>query len=105
MYKIHKENHEEMFETNTHIYSLLHIRSTPLGPGLLCLAKLLFNRPARGILTKLSRQPVLINTDGNHYAALIKRQPSADIVNDNCRNIPILYTGQSVEAHCKDKGP
>ena len=53
---------------------LLQIRSTPLGPGLLCPAKLLFNCPLRDIMPIINRPPVNSNKGNEHYEALIKRQ-------------------------------
>ena len=65
---------KKCFETNTDIYqALFQMRSTPLGPGLLSLTTLLFNRPARGLLPKFSRQPILSDKDGILYAEHLKQ--------------------------------
>ena len=46
----------------------------PLGPGLLCLASLLFNCPTRGIMPLMHRMPISIDNDDEHHKALVKRQ-------------------------------
>ena len=41
-------------------------------------AALLFHRPARGILPKLSRPLIVFDQDDNHYTGLTKRQLDTD---------------------------
>ena len=48
--------------------ALLQTRSTPVGPGLLSPATILFNRPNRGLLPKIFSEPGTYNSDDNHYA-------------------------------------
>ena len=63
-------------ETNIDAHvSLLQIRSTPISPGLLILAILLFNRMSRGILPIFSRPPIVCDNDETNYTALENRQP------------------------------
>ena len=52
--------------------ALLQISSSTTGPGLLSPAALLFNRPSRSILPKLSRPSILFNQDYYQYDLLIK---------------------------------
>ena len=52
--------------------ALLHICSTPIGPGLPSSAALLFNRSTGGILEKLNMPPILFNLKDAYYYALIK---------------------------------
>ena len=42
----------------------------PHGAGLPSLAMLLFNRPIRGLLPQMNRQPININNDDAQYEAL-----------------------------------
>ena len=49
---------------------LLQIRSTPISPGLLSLAMLMFKRPSRGLLLRLSRPPLLHDNDESNHTAL-----------------------------------
>ena len=66
---------KKCYDANTDIcLALLQICSTPLEPGSLSPAALLFNRPVRGILAKLSRPHALFNQD-DYYQALIKENP------------------------------
>ena len=68
-----KQTMRKCFQTNTDVcLTLLQIRLTPLGPRLPCPATLLFNRPARSLLLKLNRPPVLFDKDEIHYGALKK---------------------------------
>ena len=43
-------------KNNVHLV-LLHIRSTPIGTGLPIPATLFFNRPVRGLLPQINRDP------------------------------------------------
>ena len=51
---------------------------TPLGSGLPSPATILFNCQIRGILPIISRLPVDINNDEEHYEALVNRQKKKD---------------------------
>ena len=70
------------------------MRSTSHGPGLLSLAALLFNRPARVVLSEFSRQCILLVNADSHSAALIKRDSS--LYEDKCGNAPFLSTGSTL---------
>ena len=52
--------------------TLLQIRSTPLGPRLLSVVKLVFNRPVGGQMAKLKRPSILFDNDETNHAALVK---------------------------------
>ena len=54
--------------------ALLQICTTPLGPGLLSLATMLFNRQAQGIMPVLDCKPIGHDHDDDHYGMLIDRQ-------------------------------
>ena len=82
---------KKFIETNTDIYmALLQVRSTPVGPCLPSLAAQLFNKPARDLLPKFSRPPMLFDNDES-TAAPIKRQLNVGIDTDIHENILILY--------------
>ena len=53
--------------------ALLQIRSTPLEPGLLSPATLLFNHPIWDIMPIINRLPINSDNDDEHYEALISR--------------------------------
>ena len=57
-------------DTNDVNLALLQIRSTPITIGLPNPAILLLNRPIRGLLPKMSREPININIDDAQYEAL-----------------------------------
>ena len=58
--------------------ALLQICTTPLGPGLLSPATLLFNRQVRGIMPILDYKPVGQDCDDDHHGKLIDRQLKND---------------------------
>ena len=67
---------KKCYETNADIYmSLLKIRLTPVNPKVPNPATLLFNRPARGLLPRLSRTPIIYDNNESNHDALKRRQP------------------------------
>ena len=83
------------FATETDLYmALLHIRSTLIGSNLSCVVTILLNRPARGLLQKLSRPPIVFNKYENIHAALIKRKPHTSVDIDTHENIKFLPTNE-----------
>ena len=82
--------------------TLLQIKSTPIGPSLPRSATLLFNRPARDLLPKFCRPPVVFNNDKNKHATLIKKQSHGSISTDPCKNILFLPTGSTVAVQHED---
>ena len=87
MYKICKTHPKEMFDTkdDPHI-TFFQIQMTPLGPGLLSQANILFNCPIRGIMPIISRTPVGVNNDEKHYKSLGSRQTKDDKNQGTARN-------------------
>ena len=64
---------KKCFDSNVDTYvALLNIRSTSLGTGLPSPAKLLFNRPERGLLPVINRSPSNANNDDDHHDAVLK---------------------------------
>ena len=75
MYQIYQADTQKCFDTKSDPpIALLQIRSTPLGPVLPGPATLLFSYPVRGIMPILTRLPLNLNNDEEHYEALISRQ-------------------------------
>ena len=63
--------HCKCFDTNKHVYlGLLQIHPTPICPGLPSIVVLIFNRPIRGQMPKLSRPSILYSHDDDHYTML-----------------------------------
>ena len=54
--------------------ALLQICTTPLGPGLLSLATLLFNRQLQGTMPVLDHKPIGQDCDDDHHCKLLDRQ-------------------------------
>ena len=54
--------------------ALLQICTTPLGPGLLNPATLMFNEQVHGIMPVLDRKPIGTDYDNEHHNKLIDRQ-------------------------------
>ena len=78
---------KKCYETNTYIYmALLQIRSILISPWLPSLATSLFNRATKGMLSKLSRPPILFDNDEGNRTALTNRHPHAN--KDTFTNIP-----------------
>ena len=80
----------------------MQITSTAVGPSLPSLATLLFNRPARGVLPKFIRTPMIFDNDESNHAALIKRQSHVYTGTDTCEHILFLPTGSTVALQCKN---
>ena len=59
----------------TYIYNFIADQINTNVPWLPVPAMLLFNRPTRGILPKVSRQPVLCDNDKSNLIALLERHP------------------------------
>ena len=79
MYKIHKAYYEKCIKTNEDIHvALLQIRSTPLEPGLVRLATLLFNNPIQGIMPIINRLLINSDNDDEHYESLVNIQTKDD---------------------------
>ena len=72
-------------KSDTHV-ALLQIKSTLLGPGLPCLATLLFNHPVKGIMPIFGRPPISPNNNDEHYKAVIERQTNKDKNHDTPGN-------------------
>ena len=53
---------------------LLQIHSTLIGTGLLSPETMLFNRPIRGLLPEMNRDPINVNNNDVHYEALEAHQ-------------------------------
>ena len=58
--------------------ALLQICTRPLGPGLLSLVTLLFNRQVQGITPVLDCKPIGQDHDDDHYGKLMDRQHNND---------------------------
>ena len=78
---------KKWLDTNNNIYlALLEILSTPISPGLLSWAALLFGRPIRGLEPKLSRFLILFEHNDAHYFTFTQRQRNANKEKDTCRS-------------------
>ena len=70
---------EKCFYPDNDIYlALLKIHWTPIGPGLLSPALLLFSRAIRCPNDKVNQTTIIFDYNDEHYAALIERQLNAD---------------------------
>ena len=78
---------------------------TPLGLGLPNLATMLFNCPIRGIIAIISRAPVGINNDEEHYESLVNRQTRGDKNQGTPKNHISILTGSTIVFQCQDEGP
>ena len=62
-----KHTKRKYFETNNDVYlAVLQMTSTFIGPGLPSAAALVFNRPIRGLILKLSTLPILFDHSDDH---------------------------------------
>ena len=94
------------FDSNNDVYlALLQICSTPIGPGLPSPVSLMFSRPIRGLMPKLSRPPIWFNLEDDHYTALRERQQNADESKDTCKHSPFKPSGSLVAVQREDGGP
>ena len=64
--------------------ALLQIHTTPLGPGLLSLATLLYNRQVQGFMPVLDHKPIGQNLDDDHYGKLMDRQHKMTMIPHQC---------------------
>ena len=76
--------------------TMLQIGATPLEPGLLSPATLLFNHPRQGIMLIIKRIPVKSDNDEDHYEALVKRQTRNDKNYDTARSYDLFSIGSTV---------
>ena len=74
--------------------ALLQIHTTSLGPGLLSLAMLLFNRQVRGIMPVLDCKPIRQDCDDDHYGKPMDRQHKNN--NDTSPVFTYIPTGSAV---------
>ena len=105
MFKIHKAYYKKCIETKAdkHV-ALLQIKATPLEPGLLSPATLLFNHPIQGIMPIINRLPINIDSDEEHYEVLANRQTKNDKNYDTARNYASLSIGSIVLDQQEDGG-
>ena len=82
---------------------LLQICTTPLGPGLLSLATLLFKRQVQCIMPVLDCKPIGQDYDDDHYVKLMDRQHKND--NDTPPAFPYIPTGSAVVVQQEDGRP
>ena len=85
--------------------SLLQMRSTPLGPGFLSPATLLFNCLIRDIMPIINRPPIGLNNNDKHYKALIKRQTKNDKNHDTPRIYTSFHIGSTAVVQHEDEWP
>ena len=82
---------KKITKTNEDIHvALLQIRSTPLEPGLLSPATLLFSHPMQGIMPIIKRLPINLDNDDECYEVSIKRQAKNDKKYDTARNYDLF---------------
>ena len=82
--------------------ALLQIHTTPLGPGLLSPATLLFNQPVCSIMPVLDRKPVGEDYDYEHYSRFVDRQHRND--NDASAMFGFIPIGSAVVVQWEDGG-
>ena len=78
---------------------------TPMGPGLLSPATILFNHLIRGIMPIIRRQLVGVNNDEEHYEVLVNRQTKNGKNQGTPRNYVSIPTGSTVVVQHEDGGP
>ena len=101
--KFIKQTFKKCTESSRDIYmALLQICTTPLGPGLLSPATLLFNRQVQGIMPVLDHKPIRQDHDDNHYGKLMDRQHKND--NDTSPVFFCIPTGSAVVVQQEDGG-
>ena len=81
------------------------IQMTPLGPVLPNLGIILLNHPSRGIMSIISRPPVGVNNDEEHYEALVNRQTKDDKSQGTPRKYVSILTGYTIAVQSEDGGP
>ena len=85
--------------------ALLQIALTLITPRLPSPATLLFNRPAKGILPKISITLVLFDSDKSDHSALVNKQVHANEDEDTNKNISFVPIESIVVVQCKETGP
>ena len=85
--------------------ALLQIRSLSIGTGLPSPAMLLFNRPGRGLLPQINREPININNDDVQYRAFKAHQSKYITDSDTHKESPSFLIGSTVAIQCEDEGP
>ena len=70
----------------------------PISPRLF-----LFDRPSKGLLPRVSRQPILHNNNETNHTALISRQSQASKESDTYINISFLPTRFTVAVQWEDR--
>ena len=79
MSKTHKAHYKERFDANNDAHvTMMQIHSMLIGPGLPSPAALMFNRPVRGQIPKLTRPLILFDHNDDHYAAPIEKQQNTE---------------------------
>ena len=88
MYKFCEMHNQKYPDTNQDVsLALLQIRSTPIGTGLPSPTTLPFNRPIRGMLPQIHREPINVNNDDVQYEAL-KAHQNKYVNNDDTHKDP-----------------
>ena len=105
MHQFYKANTQKCQDTKsgTHI-ALLQMRSTPLGPVLPSPTMLLFNHPIRGIIPIINRPLIGLNSDSDHYEALVRRQAKNAKNHDTSRIYASIPIGSTVSVQHEDWG-
>ena len=83
--------------------ALLQICTTPLGPGLMSLVTLLFNRQVPDIMSVLDCKPIRQDQGDDHYSKLMDRQHKND--NDTPPVFPYIPTGSALVVQQEDGRP
>ena len=78
---------------------------TPIGPGLPVPATLFFNQPIRALLPQINREPININTEGEHYEALKAHQDKYLKGSDTHKDSLSFPIGSTVTLQWEDGGP
>ena len=103
MHQIHKADNQKCIDTKSVLHiTLLQIRSTPLGPGLLSPATLLFNCQKRSIMQIISRLPISPNNNDEYYEALVERGTKKDKNHDTPQNYDFISIGSTVVVQQED---
>ena len=96
---------KKCIKTNEDIHvALLQIRSTPLEPGLLIPATLLFSHPIQGIMPIINRLQINLDNDDKHYEELVNRQAKNNKKYDTARNYYLFSIGSTEVVQWED-GP
>ena len=92
-------------DTNNDVnLTLLQTRSTPINAVLPSLAMLLFNRPIRGLLPEMNREPIKINNDDAQYEAL-KAHQHKDVKNNDTHKDSLSFPiGSTIAVQHEDGG-